>query len=385
MRNSYCISVGLYYDRKRNPFALLDVTQSSEYLFQFFRDRIHDFAKHESEFPPPIPGADPWLLASLLQKAIRRGDVATARRAARHLLKLDPPRLWRRLMTVALEDIGIGDDAIAAELVAIATSSMARRLLGNNEQAVDCAVRRACAATKDRTGDHFSSMEHQIAGPEHDELRAASKDACFAILSSPRVEWQRRLRAAVLLWDPTCETVQQRKQTFAPAAQAFEQLGAPAHLTAACETYATRARDRLPIFVLLAWCLWREDGAPRAITSHVLPISEMIGPFPGYAFDPIRTRLGRWAIDQWLRSYQFPPFDARQIAIALWNAESAACTRTLAWSLGAVIEQQARSADLLARGLPAERHDEIAAWIVKEQTALACARRGVWERALRNP
>jgi hypothetical protein len=364
---------------------LLDVTQNSECLFQFFRDRIHDFARHAFEFEPAIPikDADPWLLASLLQKAIRRGDVAMARRAAHHLLNVDPQRLWRRLMTVALEDIGIGDSEISAELTAIATLPLARRLVGDNGRAVDVAVKRACAATKDRAGDHFGSLEHQLS--IRDGLEAASMDARLAVLGSSTFAWQRRLHAAVLLSGETQEKAHQRVQTFRLAANVFEQLGVPVHLIAACETYAARARDRLPIFVLLAWCLWHANGASRAIVTHVVSEPEWLDQLPGYAFDPIRTRLGRRAVDLWLRSYfQKPPFDARQVAIALWNMESAACARTLSWPLGQVIEQQARSADLLARGLPAERHEEIAAWIVKEHAALGCARRAVWESVRRN-
>ena len=363
------------------------MTQNSEYLFHFFRDRVHDFAKHDSEFEPAIPikDADPWLLASLLQKAIRRGDVAMARRAAHHLLKIDAQRLWRRLMTVALEDIGIADDEIAAELVAIAALPLARRLVGGNGCAVDVAIKRACAATKDRTGDHFASMENLVAAPAHDDLEAASKDARFAVLASSKLAWQRRLRAAVLLWDPAHETAQQRKQTFGFVVHAFEHLSVPVHLIAACEAYAARARDRLPIFVLLAWCLWREDGASRATVTHVVSEPEWLDQLPDYAFDPIRTRLGRRAVDLWLRSYlRKPPFDARQIAIALWNAESAVCARTISWPLGRQIEQQAHSADLLKRGLPTERHDEIAAWITSERAALTSARRAVWESVLRN-
>jgi hypothetical protein len=364
---------------------LLNVTQNPECLFQFFRDRIHDFAKHEFEPAIPIKDADPWLLASLLQKAIRRGDVVMARRAAHHLLKIDSQRLWRRLMTVALEDIGIASSEIAAELVAIAALPLVRRLVGGNEVAVDIAVERACTAVKDRSGDHFGSLEQQVLALWRDGLEPASMDARLAVLSASDIGWQRRLCAAVLLSDPSRESTQQRLEVFDRAKDSFVGWGVPFHLIAACETYTARARDRLPIFVPLAWSLWNADGTSRATEVHAVSELDWLDQLPAYAFDPIRTRLGRRAVDLWLRSYlQKPPFDARQIAIALWNAESAACRRTLSWPLGSTIERQARSADLFNRGLSAERHDEIAAWIAKERAALACARRAVWKDVLRD-
>jgi len=363
------------------------VAQGSEYLFQFFRERLHDFAKHELEPEPasPIVGADVWLLASLLQKAIRRGDVAMARRAAHHLLKVDPQRLWRRLMTVALEDIGIASTEIAAELVAIAALPVARRLVGSNEVAIDIAVQRTCAAVKDRSGDHFGSLEQQVLAQWRNCLKPTSVDAYLAALFASNTAWQRRLCAAVLLSDPSRERASQRLEAFGRTTDSFVRCGAPLHLIAACEVYTARARDRLPVFVLLAWCLWHTDGASRAMAPHTLPEPDWLDQLPGYAFDPIRTRLGRRAVDLWLRSYlQKPPFDSRQIAIALWNTESAACARTLSWSLGSVIEQQARGADLLNRGLRADRHDEIAAWIATERAALASARHAVWESVVRD-
>ena len=48
--------------------------------------------------------ADPWVVSSLLQKSIRRGDAAIAQRAAHTLFKLKGSSIWRRLMVIAFED-----------------------------------------------------------------------------------------------------------------------------------------------------------------------------------------------------------------------------------------------------------------------------------------
>lgn len=56
----------------------------------------------------PMQG-DQWLLASAMQKAIRRGEVNTAMRAGYTLWNIDRQRFWRRLHIVALEDTGVAD------------------------------------------------------------------------------------------------------------------------------------------------------------------------------------------------------------------------------------------------------------------------------------
>lgn len=53
--------------------------------------------------------ADRWVLASNLQKAIRRGLVPTAEATAIRLLVVDPGYFWRRLLVIAYEDIGFGN------------------------------------------------------------------------------------------------------------------------------------------------------------------------------------------------------------------------------------------------------------------------------------
>src|SRR5271156_5146030 len=104
---------------------------ASECLLEFVRSRLPELCRRQlvASGAASYDDADVWVLASLLQKAIRRGELEAARRAGYQLLKHDPNRLWRRLMTVALEDIGIGDWVSVAEIAAIATSAEVRRMV----------------------------------------------------------------------------------------------------------------------------------------------------------------------------------------------------------------------------------------------------------------
>ena len=74
-------------------------------ILQHLRDSSHELARHTADLDPPLPflHADLYLLSSLVQKAIRRGDLLVARRAGHQLYALDKQRLWRRLAVAALE------------------------------------------------------------------------------------------------------------------------------------------------------------------------------------------------------------------------------------------------------------------------------------------
>ena len=98
-------------------------TQLCGPLWAFIEGRVRVTDPQVAIEPPkPFEGGEYYLLASLLQKAIRRGEFLTARRAAHHLFQTTPDRLWHRLMVIALEDVGIGDPEVAIQMVALSSS-----------------------------------------------------------------------------------------------------------------------------------------------------------------------------------------------------------------------------------------------------------------------
>jgi hypothetical protein len=287
-------------------------------------------------------------------------------------------------MTTALEDIGIAELDVAVEVVALSTLKEARRLFGGDVCALEIALCRACAAPKNRSGDHLVSLAREPA-LYSDNLKGASVDAKLAVLASPSLSWRQRLAALVLLFGPGEQRTAQRTVQFATISHTFAQLGVPPALLAACEVYHARARDPLCSLVPLAWCLWKQKGGCQAHIEHPLGAPRWIGELPDWAFDPIRTRLGARAIDLWLRSYLTRPlFTTGQVAAALWNRESALCARTLDWSFGRLIGEQACSTDLTLKGIAAERHAALNAWIDKEGAVLTAARNAVWQGFLRH-
>lgn len=66
---------------------------------------------------------DPWVASSLLQKAIRRGEVALAVAAGLRLHQLRGAAIWSRLLLITIEDIGIASPTVLSLVVKTAKLS----------------------------------------------------------------------------------------------------------------------------------------------------------------------------------------------------------------------------------------------------------------------
>jgi hypothetical protein len=283
-----------------------------------------------------------------------------------------------------LEDIGIGDVEAAAQVMAIACLPTTRRLFGDDLAALDAALAIACGAVKDRSGDHLCSVAGREPVTPEDKtlLGQASPNALLAVVASSGQPWVRRLRAAVMV-SGRAEGPPYQPDNIETLFEIYREMGVSDLLIATCATYAARQRDPLPVFVPLAWLLRQRDAASQ-FAVHRVAEADMIGDMPAYAFDPVNTRLGRHAVDLFLRAHMArPPYAPRLVAAAIWNAESALCDRTLDWPLGDEIRQRAYTADLTCRGLPPDQHDALNAWIAAERPALIAARQAVWNSAVR--
>jgi hypothetical protein len=89
-------------------------------IFHFRNQLARHIAERDGlpEFRPLA--TTPWIAMSLMQKAVRRGQEAFARRAAATLLLDAPDRLWRRLAVIAFEDVGLA----SVDTLGIVTASL---------------------------------------------------------------------------------------------------------------------------------------------------------------------------------------------------------------------------------------------------------------------
>jgi hypothetical protein len=93
----------------------------------------NDLSRLAREARPRPLAIDPWVASSLLQKAIRRGDVDLAERAAFTLSRYRGRGIWRRLVAIAFEDVGVGSvEALIQSTMACASADW-RSLLGGRK------------------------------------------------------------------------------------------------------------------------------------------------------------------------------------------------------------------------------------------------------------
>ena len=106
----------------------------------------------------PLP-CDRWVAMSALQKAIRRGQVETAKRAVRTLLVTGKVEaVWKRLLIIGFEDIGLGSLDALLMVCALASEKLIRAEYESELAALDAVVVALCKAPKDRSADLLYSI-----------------------------------------------------------------------------------------------------------------------------------------------------------------------------------------------------------------------------------
>lgn len=336
--------------------------------------------------PPPEPLSscvDVYLLASALQKAIRRSDLGTARRAGHEMLRRDPRRVWHRLAVTALEDIGLGDPSLAAEIVAVARSPQWRRQVGGDGQALDVVLTGACCAIRDRSADHaLSVLRHDPPPPaRRKELERQSRRRQMDFVADCDSQLDERVFVASLIvgGDGSPDSL-----ALTDLLRRLREIGVPETLIDACRLHGVRNGDKLALVLPLIWLVWRKEGCRIGTVAQVLHDRD-IGGIPDYAFDPLHTRVGRRAVGLWMGSFlKRPPFTTSQVAMALWNGEAAALANRLTWPAGERLRVRAHAADLTSTGLPPRRHEELREWIDANILALQPARIAAWKEVLKS-
>jgi hypothetical protein len=254
--------------------------------------------------PKPAPlKISPWLAMSCLQKAIRRGEVEIAQRAAATLLLTAPDRLWRRCGATAFEEIGVAD----LETVCLVTAALAgkryRATIGGDWKAASFIVDRMAKAPKCRAADDLlltadghplyrraridlatkttAELIHIAIGEAALPVRALA--TWYAVGTHPRQTKHLGARAGepAALFDGLCEAGLPHTAVEI-AREGFRKIGEPL----------------CPFVALLCPLAINE---PSVMEDDELPPEIIIGEAPGWALD-VYTREGRAALEAFLRS-----------------------------------------------------------------------------------
>lgn len=328
---------------------------------------------------PPIPlSVSPWIAMSLLQKAIRRGEVEIALSAAASLLLSSPDRLWRRIGAAAFEEIGVAD----LDTVSLVTSALAgkrfRSSIGGDWKVASFAVERMAKSLKCRSADdllltaelhpRFARARTALATKSIGELVKISTGsaalpvralaAWFACGTHPRQTKLLSLRRGepTVAFDQMCEA------------------GLPHTVVEiAREGYRTLGLPLCPFLALLSPHALLEDSSS---CDDVFPESSTIGPVPSWCLD-MYTREGRAALSRflglncetarWVRDHLRPPHRVNFVGTVLFRVEGGLVRHRAQWSLA---EELRRRVDIECHAPPCNDGTELLGWMRNDIRAL---------------
>ena len=245
---------------------------------------------------------DPFILTSCLQKALRRGDEQVAIPAARALLGLDSTRLWRRLVTVAVEDFGVTDVDLTSSIVAAASDRRWRAQVGGDDHVMSHLIERLVSRPRDRRVDnlYMLAVRHVRHPASRRDFLAQrpSGTATNLVLRAERIvagcEQELPHRALRAVIAAQCDRALQDMEDGGLLDEGLHTICAQARRTSMC---------LLPILFPIIKAATEEVGAPATVVSRKTPEVRLIGDVPSYALDGF-TRLGQWALARLARSHR---------------------------------------------------------------------------------
>jgi hypothetical protein len=269
--------------------------------------------------------------------------------------------IWRRLLVIAAEDVGIAstDAVIAASFRS--TDKKMRQWLGGEELAIFQTVHMLAAAPKDRSADYLISVAKH--DPDHEGVR----EQCGGNPVARRLEfladptWSLSARAVAAWYGSGVEAWPQRRVgagDIGGTIRTFAGLGVPWPLLGAVSIAARKTRETITIFLPLLWLAVAKEQTK--IADDPAPATLFVDGVPCCALDG-HTRIGRQAIERFSRQNdQVANFLNRHVAdfksqrplqLAVFFADSARISKRLVWRDSEQLENDGIAADFIGAGV----------------------------------
>lgn len=307
-----------------------------------------------------MPG-DRWVLASAMQKAIRRGELERATNAGHALWLVDRRYFWQRLLVTTMEDVSVGDtDALVTALKGIASLQW-RKELGDAEAGLHL-IRLLCCATKSRLIDSIYiqssvSLAYQearivMAADDTSALKCKSSDEAVSIVERAIAIW---LLAGTKRYPS--DHMPHRTGDLEEAITVLRSLPIPASLADACIGVTRRLSYPLPLHIPLVW-----QEVQRHVTTvrhHVIPRAPDVDGLPVYAADGF-TRVGRACFRELQKvTPDLQPFTAQQMALGVFYIDGELVASELTSPALAAIQNAGERADIESTGLSLSAYAEL--------------------------
>jgi hypothetical protein len=320
----------------------------------------------DSHFAPTVKpiAADPWVISSLLQKSIRRGETDVAQRSALTFFRLKSSAIWRRLMVIAFEDIGIGSVEAVIETVAVSSDSNWRKCHGGDLRLALHLATVLAEAAKDRSADYLcEAKDHPgVAGFARPVATASLERRLSHVRDQALGLPQQAVAALFALGIGARGEISHGTSELNALLTAFSELGVSEELVAASSIAAARIREPITVMVPLIWLAAQASRETR-ISDFPVPSLVQMNDVPLYALD-MHTGLGReaiWRFAQENKSVRaclarFVPENRWRSAayVAAFYVDAAPIARRLVWDQSEALEAFGIGRDLLYAGIPVE-------------------------------
>lgn len=290
---------------------------------------------------------DRWIALSLLQKAVRRGETAQATRAAYFLHSFDYRTLWRRLVVIAWEDIGLGNPDLCFMVTAAAGSKRWREANGGDWFYAAYLTIAMSQSIKDRSTDDLMEVaQYDLRfADERDSYSDFDFDSLLDIVQDVDELLPSRIIAAWYCAGTDRYGFEGLRRRKGDAERYFHSLSDAVclkHVTELCKLGVSRSRTVLPIFVPTFWRDYVQGDFLSFVADGEILEHRLRG-IPRYSFDGF-TRAGKRYLKSIARRHNelssflaqvAPPLERDPIVRNMYfRIESALCDRRLDWPIG---------------------------------------------------
>ncbi len=272
--------------------------------------------------------------------------------------------VWRRLVVIAFEDVGVADPDLLVSIVQQCLSADRRRCADEERAALQNVARKMALAPTDRSADYLLS-----AIKDHPEWEAHR-------ITVARLPVAGRIQLAV---DPSADLALRATATWfgsgvngggAPMVgqgdlrglmEAFAAAGVPADLTQATERAVIHTKEPITLFIPLLWSVVRGPGIEPSVVEGEASSEPAGADFPLWVLDK-HTAGGKRAIGEFARVNEpvrtalervVPDYRARDVALmAAFYADAITTDQQLIWNGSEALYRDGMEADMLTAHCP---------------------------------
>lgn len=313
-----------------------------------------------------------WRVASALQKAIRRGQVDLALKMAHGLHGFDPAYVWRRLCTVVMEEVGVGDVDLCARYLWVATKKAWRNANGGDRKFLYMLVEQMCRADKDRNACDLPvwGMLDPLMEEHRKVAREIDPELLAEVIVDNAVPAENRALAAQALayWD---HTKIKKNDGFKIYLEALRSAGVDEKMIEIVRLGRQKQYEMMPFGLPFVQQLVQRSSLVGVELDDLTQLP-MIGPYSSEAFDR-HNGEGKRAIAYFFASCEavhltfhrlLGPDKAvclNALGAVLFRVEGHQVDRRLVYDRSKEIDHSARIADLWYNGVRPELQDELLA------------------------